>query len=211
MKNLSKPDQFMCGWVGGMNLMAARTQPIRPTFADLAKLAEQLRPTDIVPPSALINLRKKYTRRGHPPGSTKQSRNDQIMARLQTGTTTMQSVAVEFNITRERVRQIAKKYYGQTARSLRIIGRRDPEVVERERQKKERSEGRKHTRETKLKKLIELRDAGMPQAEIAEIMGVSQGSISARLCRAGIRSMIKHGSPPDAVRTHKGSRRRELK
>lgn len=147
-----------------------------------------------------------YTRRrpqDQPHGLLKQSRNDYIIETLRAGTHTMADLARHLNVSRERIRQIAKKYYGETARSLDILRKSHPDVVARELARAqaiiERRQAREHTRNLKLARIKELHEAGLTQKEIAEAMAIQQNTVSKYLIEMGCRSVVKKRSPPGAT------------
>lgn len=143
--------------------------------------------------------RRPYTyRKRGPHGLLKAERNQQIMHRLRIDQMDMATVAREFGVTRERVRQIAKVYYGETARSLGIIERMGDgkrarkqataeHKVERERKKAER----RAFIEEIVTDMVKLQDLGVKQADIAFVFGCSQSYVSSLLVSAGHRSYPK--------------------
>jgi predicted transcriptional regulator len=120
------------------------------------------------------------------------------MDRLRLDKLTMADVAREFGLTRERVRQIAKKYYGETARSLGIIERRGIGKRARAQLIQELRVARKRVQEEKrevvqeiVADMAKLQATGMKQVDIAFVFGCSQSYVSGLLVRAGHRSYPK--------------------
>lgn len=142
--------------------------------------------------------RRPYRRRKGDPYALKVQRNQTIMDRLRIDKLTMATVAREFGVTRERVRQIAKVYYGETARTLGIIERmgdgkraRKQATAEHKVERERKKEERRWFIEEIVTDMVKLRDLGVKQAEIAVVFGCSQSYVSNLLVSAGHRSFPK--------------------
>ena len=126
------------------------------------------------------------------------ARNDAMMVMLTDGRFNMTQVAEKYGLTRERVRQIAQRWYGHTARTLGIIERMGENKREKQKSAQERRDARREAKEKVAAKIVELRVNGYSQKEIGEALRMHQSQISAFLLAAGLRSYVRGNSPPDA-------------
>ena len=143
----------------------------------------------------------------------KTDRNAVIVAAVRSGDFTLQDVAREHGITRERVRQIAKKagIVHSPARSIVVIAHRNGRLTpaERKAQRAEAKAERQRKREALIAAMLEMHLRGATQGDIGAAFGFSQGKVSRLLTAAGHRMRSFGDQKANLRAAHPGRRKRQ--
>lgn len=144
-----------------------------------------------------VRLPDGRIRAGRPPGTGKVKRNATIVALLRSTGVTLQDAGRQFNISRERVRQIAKKagITGAALREQRGPTPRQIEVADRKAQYVEQ----KRKIEAIHAAALEMRRRGASGPEVAAALGVGRRVVQWATEKAGFRVRRKRGKMPDAA------------